>query len=224
MPAKTDYNAVFELYVVNNTYVSDTGYVQSAMVLAQRQPKVVITNNIIIAKRPSWLNFENDDGGSLAFTNNLVEAQISAAHQRFERHTNDGACCPRSPMRKPSRPPWLRLAPHNRRTGGQQRHRPRQRKLRQPQAFIQYVKSAARRRPVNGSLDIGAFEYGTGTTPGADDRPRSHARRPGTGERSGGATTTDVSGCAGVESSAAALVCFALFAGRRRAKLTACRG
>jgi hypothetical protein len=69
-------NAPHELYVVNNTHVSDTGFATTAMILAKRGAVIFAANNLVMGDGVTILDFQPlDSAADRIFTiaNNLVD-------------------------------------------------------------------------------------------------------------------------------------------------------
>ncbi len=69
-------NAPHELYVVNNTYVSDTGNSNTAMLLVKRMSIAFVANNISVGDGVTLFNFqpaEAASGRQVTLVNNLVD-------------------------------------------------------------------------------------------------------------------------------------------------------
>jgi hypothetical protein len=71
-------NGVFELYVVNNTYVSDSGSTNTAFVLAKNVTNLFVANNIVIGPSAELLHFEDSVTRTITVTHNLLDTQVAS--------------------------------------------------------------------------------------------------------------------------------------------------
>ena len=70
-------NGAMELYVVNNTYVSDTGSTNTALVLARSATTVFVANNIVVGKSGEMVKFEDALARSVTVTHNLTTTDVT---------------------------------------------------------------------------------------------------------------------------------------------------
>lgn len=172
-------NGDFHLWVINNTYVSNTGATSTSFVIAEHAAAVVIKNNIILGRSGNLVNFRDGSAGSLEFANNLVDAAVDqiCAASNVTKDIQQLAAITDARLVDRAGYDWHLTAGSPAIDGGIDAGMANGKVLIPARQYRDGVTSE--RRPTEGALDIGAFEYTVAATPSDPENP-TDPTTPGT--------------------------------------------